>query len=778
MDNVGAEVGQKMRSAIKAKLLELNCYVDDELPDYIMVMVANKRSKSQMNEDLNLFLNTKTSTFVEWLHIVLKKLKEVTVTNPEVYKKVARRKSSDQPDAKVKKEKKDKNKSSEKVDENIKEEKDANESLTDNLPVSANRLSEQRKITILHSETRNEDNVDEFDIPLLSAVNTSTEKDLEDIERKIKNVKSRLGILVDSELEAEIQKIKSEQDKLEKEKIQQNSINEEFASQRIVELQTDDDNELPTQAEEPQEAFSTPPRLTLTTEPEMEPSFTPEKNRKYTPITFEEKSPPKTPKRVSVLDRLGKRANDDDSRRNRLNISEFRKDESFMRYPRENGSDRNRDRDDNRRYKKDRRRIDDKGVEERIRERKTSTKRRHSPVVDARSEVKKAENKSALSRLGVMSKIHVPQKEAEVSEPEDELKTREVRSMVQVKPRVLPADSQQPNKNLLLKAVAEAHRSVAQAARVGNRQFERGTKRKFEDDKDDNVPYTRKLSQSEKQKLRNLILAQVSLESSDSELEDKEYVPKPLKKVSVETPKYVPSSRKSVEGSGTDDKEPEKQARVTLEGFEKRLGVVKDQKNNNIEVVESEQLSTTRPSAKSRLEGRRSPSPIIFDKIKIKVSNISLKKEPNVPDKLPVVHTPLSIKNKERCKYWPSCRQSDKCEFVHPSRTCETFPSCKFGDKCIYLHPSCKFGSSCTKRGCPYSHAGGSYSLAGGPAPLGKLPVAKPSVCKFFPKCININCPFFHPRMCRFGKFCKNLGECSFVHAGVVSKGSLTWRPK
>lgn len=56
--------------------------VDDELPDYIMVMVANKRSKSQMNEDLQLFLNTKTSTFVDWLHIVLKKLKEVTVTNP------------------------------------------------------------------------------------------------------------------------------------------------------------------------------------------------------------------------------------------------------------------------------------------------------------------------------------------------------------------------------------------------------------------------------------------------------------------------------------------------------------------------------------------------------------------------------------------------------------------------------------------------------------------------------------------------------------------------
>lgn len=52
-------------------------------------MVANKRSKTQMNEDLGLFLASKTSTFVEWLHIVLKKLREVTVTNPgKIYVKL------------------------------------------------------------------------------------------------------------------------------------------------------------------------------------------------------------------------------------------------------------------------------------------------------------------------------------------------------------------------------------------------------------------------------------------------------------------------------------------------------------------------------------------------------------------------------------------------------------------------------------------------------------------------------------------------------------------
>ncbi|XP_038212638.1 titin isoform X3 [Zerene cesonia] len=82
MDVVGSEIGQKMRSAIKAKLTELGCYVDDELPDYVMVMVANKRTQLQMEDDLQLFLGDNTELFVNWLHQVLKKLQEVTVAVP------------------------------------------------------------------------------------------------------------------------------------------------------------------------------------------------------------------------------------------------------------------------------------------------------------------------------------------------------------------------------------------------------------------------------------------------------------------------------------------------------------------------------------------------------------------------------------------------------------------------------------------------------------------------------------------------------------------------
>ncbi|XP_019497853.1 PREDICTED: zinc finger CCCH domain-containing protein 14 isoform X4 [Hipposideros armiger] len=82
---IGTEISRKIRSAIKGKLQELGAYVDEELPDYIMVMVANKKSQEQMTEDLSLFLGNNTIRFTVWLHGVLDKLRSVT-TDPSSLK--------------------------------------------------------------------------------------------------------------------------------------------------------------------------------------------------------------------------------------------------------------------------------------------------------------------------------------------------------------------------------------------------------------------------------------------------------------------------------------------------------------------------------------------------------------------------------------------------------------------------------------------------------------------------------------------------------------------
>ena len=80
METVGKEVIFKIKSAVKAKLQEIGAYVDEELPDYIMVMISNRRSKAQMNNDLSLFLGNHTELFTEWLHNVLQKLEAFGVS--------------------------------------------------------------------------------------------------------------------------------------------------------------------------------------------------------------------------------------------------------------------------------------------------------------------------------------------------------------------------------------------------------------------------------------------------------------------------------------------------------------------------------------------------------------------------------------------------------------------------------------------------------------------------------------------------------------------------
>ena len=55
---------------------------DDELPDYIMVMVANRKTEEQMAEDLSLFLSSNTSKFTTWYGVqVLFKFLHVRITN-------------------------------------------------------------------------------------------------------------------------------------------------------------------------------------------------------------------------------------------------------------------------------------------------------------------------------------------------------------------------------------------------------------------------------------------------------------------------------------------------------------------------------------------------------------------------------------------------------------------------------------------------------------------------------------------------------------------------
>lgn len=105
-----------------------------------------------------------------------------------------------------------------------------------------------------------------------------------------------------------------------------------------------------------------------------------------------------------------------------------------------------------------------------------------------------------------------------------------------------------------------------------------------------------------------------------------------------------------------------------------------------------------------------------------------------------------------KCAFFPNCRSGDACPYYHPTRPCVFFPNCSHADRCTFIHPSipCKYQASCTKPLCNYTHTKSTASMI---------------LCKFYPNCVNANCPFVHPieTPCKFGLACQN-ASCPFKH--------------
>ncbi|XP_046919390.2 nuclear polyadenosine RNA-binding 2 isoform X1 [Dermatophagoides farinae] len=115
----------------------------------------------------------------------------------------------------------------------------------------------------------------------------------------------------------------------------------------------------------------------------------------------------------------------------------------------------------------------------------------------------------------------------------------------------------------------------------------------------------------------------------------------------------------------------------------------------------------------------------------------------------------------ERCRYWPSCMNGNKCDYHHPFIKCNMFPQCRFGDKCLYIHPICKYDSVCSRKDCPFFHT---FTANIKRCQLMMNPNNNNVTCKYFPKCANPNCEFIHPKIvCHYGSACKTF-NCSYVH--------------
>ncbi|XP_076395503.1 nuclear polyadenosine RNA-binding 2 isoform X3 [Megachile rotundata] len=159
-------------------------------------------------------------------------------------------------------------------------------------------------------------------------------------------------------------------------------------------------------------------------------------------------------------------------------------------------------------------------------------------------------------------------------------------------------------------------------------------------------------------------------------------------------------------------------------------GDVKERTDESNENCNTENVEKTEEPPRRR----RKLSPIIYNrshspspaelKTNTLITNSVLTKR---LEKKTLTENPVTVidKSKEKCRYWPNCTLGNKCSYLHPVVMCSAFPACKFGDKCAYKHPKCKFGLSCTKLGCVFSH----------PA----------QQCKYHPFCTKPACPYSHP---------------------------------
>uniref|UniRef100_A0A1B6H900 Zinc finger CCCH domain-containing protein 14 n=1 Tax=Homalodisca liturata TaxID=320908 RepID=A0A1B6H900_9HEMI len=876
MEGIGAEVTQKIRSAIKAKLMEIGVYVDEELPDYVMVMVVNKRSKADMDDELALFLGKHTSLFTSWLHQVLQKLQEVTVANlgpggikrklSDDYKKKKKSKQ-DHEKKEIKKRIKiepvdDENKEIQRSKETEKEKKKMiNMDESENIPKNTETVGQKRKEKAVSGRTVNETKSISRQNERRESMETSHKQDEEHrvMRSKSHSISSQVGdlddddcinIRTDGELLDTAEEINTED---VSRKTKDHSLNSKISENDFDKKRTNIRRSPHRQNEKfrSEDLSAERPSEKETVKRQRSPTESPPKsndklvdarellNRKKAAKLSDNRTRSRSrerswstspPRRRRDYDRDNQRYRDD--RDNRRVTREEEREHTTRRVGREDRRERKctRERDtystkrrgDNRTSRRDldsrdNRKRDSSGeppsnritLEKPFRNKVNEWESSRSSKVNNLSEsrkvgmdspVKRRDLEESSKRSGLVS--HVV---ARPQEPEDSVDTP-VPSVVKITPRPRRPPSQQASSNLIIKAISEANKSLANIP-----QRPDSTQRTRKE-----PVFTRTLRQSKRippEKIAISITNPLALQTADSseiiyESDDPslpkndeiisnrsntnniEIIPTSPEPEESAQNKAIPTEEKEKDEpkSAEQLEEPEIELEISteLEPFEEEMEEMSDpqfvvtlngydpdglfsqsgEEGDDEwlkETVDEEPLLTSTPDHMP--SPKRNSSPIVF------------KNNPNVNHSNLIEVEVVKTMSTERCKYWPACRMIEKCPFYHPTKPCKIFPACKFGDACLYIHPQCKYNALCTRKDCVFAHTPAHTPMQPAAAPKAKAiyAAAAPLPCKYYPNCTNINCQFAHPpRACRFGLYCTKK-DCSFEHGQVAPVDKLKW---
>ncbi|XP_039088466.1 zinc finger CCCH domain-containing protein 14 isoform X2 [Hyaena hyaena] len=730
---IGTEISRKIRSAIKGKLQELGAYVDEELPDYIMVMVANKKSQDQMTEDLSLFLGNNTIRFTVWLHGVLDKLRSVT-TDPSSLK------SSDT-------------------------------NIFDN-NVSSNKSGFGRGDERRH----------EAAVPPLALASTRPEKrdsrvSASSQEQKTTNVRQTYDDGAATRLMSTVKPLR-----------------EPAPSEDVIDIKPEPDDLIDEDLNFVQEnpLSQKKPTVTLTygsSRPSIE-IYRPPASRNadsgahLNRLQFQQqqnsihaaKQPDLQNSRVYETGRL--------CEPEVLNSLE----ETYSPFFR-NNSEKMSIEEENFRKRKlpvvssvvKVKKFNHDGEEE---EEDDDCGSRTGSISSSVSVPAKPERRPSLPPSKQANKNLILKA---ISEAQESVTKTTNYSTVSQKQTLPVAPRTRTSQEELL---AEMVQGQSRTPRISPPIKEEETKGD-NTEKGQGTPQRQLLSRLQIDPVMAETL-QISQDYYDMEsmvhADTRSFI---LKKPKLSEEIVVAPNQES--GMKTADTlrvlsghlmqtrdlvQPDKPASpkfiVTLDGVPSPPGYMSDQEEDMC--FEGMKPVNQTAAASKGLRGLLHPQQLQLMSRQLDDPNGSFANAEM--SELSVAQKPEKLL--ERCKYWPACKNGDECAYHHPVSPCKAFPNCKFAEKCLFVHPNCKYDAKCTKPDCPFTHMSRRIPV------LPPKPVTTPAspsssqLCRYFPACKKMECPFYHPKHCRFNTQCTR-PDCTFYHPTITvpPRHALKWiRPQ
>ncbi|XP_017750856.1 PREDICTED: zinc finger CCCH domain-containing protein 14 isoform X3 [Rhinopithecus bieti] len=714
---IGTEISRKIRSAIKGKLQELGAYVDEELPDYIMVMVANKKSQDQMTEDLSLFLGNNTIRFTVWLHGVLDKLRSVT-TEPSSLKS---------------------------SDTNI---------FDSNVP--SNKSSFSRG-----DERRHEAAVPPLAIPSTRPEKRDSRVSTSSQESKTTNVRqtyddgaatrlmSTVKPLREPAPSEDVIDIKPEPDDLIDEDL--NFVQENPLSQKKPTVTLTYGSSRPSieiyrppasrnadsgvhlnrlQFQQQQNSIHAAKQL------DMQNSWVYETGRLCEPEVLNSLEETYSPFFRNNSEKMS--MEDENFRKRKLPVvSSVVKVKKFNH----DGEEEEEDDDYGSRTGSISSSVSVPAKPERRPSLPPSKQANKNLILKAISEAQESVTKTT-------NYSTVPQKQTLPVAPrtrtsQEELLAEVVQGQSRT-PRISPPIKEEETKG----ESVEKNQGTQQRQLLSRLQIDpvmAETLQMSQDyyDMESMVHADTRSFILKKPKLSEEIVVAPNQESGMKTADSLRVLSGHLMQTRDLVQPDKPASPKFI---------------VTLDGVPSPPGYMSDQEEDMC--FEGMKPVNQTAASNKGLRGLLHPQQLHLLSRQLEDPNGSFSNAEM--SELSMAQKPEKLL--ERCKYWPACKNGDECAYHHPISPCKAFPNCKFAEKCLFVHPNCKYDAKCTKPDCPFTHVSRRIPvLSPKPAVAPAAPPSSSQLCRYFPACKKMECPFYHPKriapspawqkMMQFGSF-------------------------